>query len=870
MKYLFITLAVATLLQGSVAQAEMEFSCDSELTPEQLQLSLLEFDSSLFSNIPVQLRLDPIDASLTDIECDLYRAANGMNGALCAVIDVVSTDTGADTEAGENAVTVTTPAGSFGDNAVDRLVHFPFSTAEGTLSCDVAVQGLLEAVAAPFLPVETDPQAGRVCVRDVEQGRLVPEAVEAVVRDEAGVETRTGPLTNDGSGCFALDPSFAPGRYEVLSFEVTTSGDATIDLGRVNDLVQPEQMTAALEGVWFLKIGGSGQDLGTFDDPFTSYASFNAAQGAFDGPQAGDFIFAFPTIGASEGGPLRLLDDQWLIGGSENLAATLQEFGLMPPMDSPILGVEQQGPTLLEAFEQPVVQLASNNTLRGLLLFTAFSVALEGDGLGSLSARNLSISSSNGGVVAFANMALDVEIEDFFGGGGINFNGIELVNTTGRFSASNGLIIAVDGQSRPGLGRGVSLDNVENVLLRDLEIEDATNFGVIGQAVRNFSLVDSAVSSSNLANPMETGISLQNVSGDLEIARVAVSGSRDFNILIDNDQGVLEADLSDLQLGREDSEVATNLRALSRFGSFTRLHVSDSIMRGARFNGVDCIVQGSSRFECNLTDLDISRMRPSVFDPVNRRDAVLLRSLADLPNFPSSFTFSYKIIGTQPRGFLVERSSGGLEPNAVGADFTQGTGRVEGHVKNLLAGMEDTADESNFTGVGIKVETGEQVSHRLLAEHVEVFDFFADGVVHVLAAGPSDTTLRDIGYYATFGGIGVRMGDINESPDPASPGHCFDFEDGRLVNWQTGNLVAIFQNNDVPGRFLLPGYTGSPNGENADPSGAASADVESYLTNRGVDLFSFNPEIDPFPSVSNVVGLRGDASGCQLPSMMAN
>ena len=69
----------------------------------------------------------------------------------------------------------------------------------------------------------------------------------------------------------------------------------------------------------------------------------------------------------------------------------------------------------------------------------------------------------------------------------------------------------------------------------------------------------------------------------------------------------------------------------------------------------------------------------------------------------------------------------------------------------------------------------------------------------------------------------------------------------------------------MEGRIQLPGYQGSPNGEDTTPAGTASADITSYLQSRNVNLVSFNPDITPAAYAPNVLGVRATQDACTSP-----
>ena len=340
--------------------------CASSLTSNQVSSALLAESTDYYENIPTRLRLDASNGNAEDILCDVYRAANGMQGALCITYlggpEQVETDP---------VVVVQQPLGSYGDNAVDRLLQIPVAT-DGTISCELITQLEKAGSAQPFLPVETNPRAGQVCVRDVTRAPGIPQVQNALIRDAAGAEFSTGALMNDGNDCFSLDGTFAAGVFEVIGFEVDAYPSGFVDLGQVANLTQPEVITDEVSGVWFIEFGADSDNSGNLANPFNSLATFNAAQGTSNGPQAGDFIYVVNSNPDEFSAPLTLLDGQWLVGRGEGLLDALAAYGLMPAENSELnnttFSEPGSGRSDLSAFERPSVTLARDNTLLGLSL----------------------------------------------------------------------------------------------------------------------------------------------------------------------------------------------------------------------------------------------------------------------------------------------------------------------------------------------------------------------------------------------------------------------------------------------------------------------------------------------------------------------
>jgi len=327
------TLTAGAFLAAATTTAQADSSgleCSDPVSTADVTAALLAAGPNYYQNIPSRLRFDADGPTDTDIRCDVYRAADGMNGALClSFVDAI---------ANPDLPALIQPLGSYGDNAVDRLINLPFDPVSGTVSCTIANELLIAAVAPPFAPVETNPSSGQVCLRDVMRAPDKIAVQNAIIRDAAGVEISTGPLANNGSGCFALSDDYPAGAFEVISFEVDTFAAGTTELGHVANLVQTEVMETQLDGVWFVDVNvdAAGAGSGSLTSPYRSIRAFNSAQGSPTGPQAGDFIYIINGDPSPDSEPLILLDSQWLVGRGDGLLDALAAFGVVPPANSPL------------------------------------------------------------------------------------------------------------------------------------------------------------------------------------------------------------------------------------------------------------------------------------------------------------------------------------------------------------------------------------------------------------------------------------------------------------------------------------------------------------------------------------------------------
>jgi VCBS repeat-containing protein len=162
--------------------------------------------------------------------------------------------------------------------------------------------------------------------------------------------------TGANGGHIAMNPdgSFtytsAPGFNGVDSFTYTlTDADGASDTATVHVSVS--------QHVWFIDNSAAGStNVGTEANPYTSIASFNAAQGTAAGPHAGDTVYLRGGTGTyTEADGVHLLNGQTLVGGGEDLvvgATTIEHAGTRPTIV--VTGAGHDG-----------VDLAQNNHVSG-------------------------------------------------------------------------------------------------------------------------------------------------------------------------------------------------------------------------------------------------------------------------------------------------------------------------------------------------------------------------------------------------------------------------------------------------------------------------------------------------------------------------
>jgi VCBS repeat-containing protein len=200
----------------------------------------------------------------------------------------------------------------------------------------------------------------------------------------------------------------------------TANQDVTITITGAADVVVPA-------GYWFIDNSAVGSaNLGTFDDPFTSIAAFNAAQGTVGGPQDGETVYLRTGTGTyAEPDGINLRNGQTLIGGGEDLIIagnTIEHAGVRPT---------------IEATAGDGVDLGQNNTISGFNIgnTSGADIADSGGTVGTLNASDIAVSGTGqiadidqGGTI---HVTLDSATSTSSSGGAIDLNGV-----TGNFTVT--------------------------------------------------------------------------------------------------------------------------------------------------------------------------------------------------------------------------------------------------------------------------------------------------------------------------------------------------------------------------------------------------------------------------------------------------
>ena len=332
---------------------------------------------------------------------------------------------------------------------------FPYTATDGgasdTATLTVTVTGTNDA---PTIDAGGTDATGSVTeLPDDDPGEDVTVHTDSgtVAFDDVDVnDTHTASFTPQGAfylGTFSLDAVDQMG--DSVGWDFTVSDAAleglaegeiriqtyTVEIDDGNGGTATQNVTITITGagvgvgpqaVWYIDNSAVGStNVGTEDNPFTSIAAFNAAQGTLGGPQPGHTIHLLAGTGTgiyAESDGINLLDGQILVGDAN---------GLVRPTITATAG--------------DGIDVAENNTVTGIDIGSTSGAGIDNDGgtVGTLTVIDVGIGGvrtgqivdiDNGGTL---NVTLNEAASTASSGGAIDLNGVG-----GNFTVTGATTIA--------------------------------------------------------------------------------------------------------------------------------------------------------------------------------------------------------------------------------------------------------------------------------------------------------------------------------------------------------------------------------------------------------------------------------------------
>ncbi|MBV9932610.1 MAG: tandem-95 repeat protein [Alphaproteobacteria bacterium] len=638
-------------------------------------------------------------------------------------------------------------------------------------------------------------------------------------------------MNPDGSFSYTSAPGF--NGADTFTYTLTDSHGAS-DTATVTVSVS--------QHVWFIDNSSAGSNLGTEDNPYTSIAAFNAAQGTANGPHAGDLVYLRGGTGTyTEADGIHLLNGQTLVGGGEDLvlgSTTIEHAGARPTIV--VTGAGHDG-----------VDLAQNNHVSG---FDIGSVTRAGisDSNGSVGTATVTdVGKSGAGQVVDIDQGGTVHITlNSAASTGSSGGAVDLENVSGDFTVSGAL-----GISGTQSGGGVVVAN-------------------------NSGLAVALQGASNISTGSSSGVAFTNNGGG---SSFAASGG--LNISTTSGAGFTASGGGTVTVtGSTNSVTSTTGGAISvqnstiGSGGMTFRSVSSN---GGNDNGITLINAGSGGFTVtgvgttagsggnilNKIGADGSQTQGSGVYLVNTDNVSLSNmNIGGHSNYGifgqlvTNFGLHDSVVGASPNGTSVSEASVAfvnLLGTAVldGDTISGGRGdnlRVVNSLGSLNFTLEDSAAHQAVIGLnnvngndGAHFETNGAASLTLTVDGVDFLGARAD-VLEVLAndASSQDITVTSShfnnshsniaagagGVFLHGGGAGTTLNvnyDIENSTFTGAKGSAIN----ASYNQQAGTIQGYIANNTIgtAGGTTGTGSSGGGDGITAGLDKAAGAGNALYL-----------------------------------------
>ena len=327
---------------------------------------------------------------------------------------------------------------------------------------------------------------------------------------------------------------------------------------------------------------------------------------------------------------------------------------------------------------------------------TATAIDIDGTTIGTNGMTFESVSSSGGTATGI--------VLNNAGSGGFTVTG----NTTTTTAGSGGTIAdktGVNGLASQGIG--VFIQNTDNVSLSQMQLDDFGNFGIRGNNVDGFELIDSVINGTNgNSNAEDEGsISFDELTGTANIHGSNISGGFENNIVIINTSGTLNFDMDDTA----SNQMIVGLNAAATGG--------DSMLIEAQTGATANVVVENT----NFTGARESLFRAEASGNASTLDVTLRDNIFNNTHGSTTNTgggVSIASSGTNvDLDYLIEGSSAnsqtfnGAVGNALSIDVSAGSGSASGTIQNNAIGTLGGPGSGSQRINGIFVGTEGTVGH---------------------------------------------------------------------------------------------------------------------------------------------------------------
>jgi hypothetical protein len=483
-----------------------------------------------------------------------------------------------------------------------------------------------------------------------------------------------------------------------------------------------------------------------------------------------------------------------------------------------------------------------------LNLTTGTNTAFEATGGGTIttSGAGSTLQTTNATALRVVNTTIGAANLSFqrIGSNGGSATGIVLNNTgsngglivTGSGTAGSGGTIAnktgADDQTEQGVG--IYLNQTANVSLSRMQLNDFSNYAILGQNVAGFELTHSVINGANGTNigsetdDLNTAVDQGSVrflglTSEALVANSTISGGRKDNFWVQNSSGTLDRIVFDnVTMGLHSTGDGNNsLRLIARGTSVFNATVQNSSFLGARGDQLDFRAESSGDAELVFTGNTMINTHPSI----------------------ATGGGGVTLIGGSASGLFDLTFENNTLRDAMGSAIllvkTIGPGNIVAMINDNMIGVPGTANSGSMEGSGISVrnEGGAEMSVAVVNNAVYQYNNFgitfqAGGGVDqsgVLNGNVIGNTIANPGNNANIGGFwrGLHLNSGVSSADAFQV--CFDVSGNTMTDSgrNGGEDARLRQRQNSTVR--LPGYLGGAT--NLD-------DVQAYLESRNVTPFT--------------------------------
>ncbi|RMF80076.1 MAG: S-layer family protein, partial [Chloroflexi bacterium] len=411
--------------------------------------------------------------------------------------------------------------------------------------------------------------AGGVLANDVGNGIVIEQLQGAAfTAPSTTAATTNGSVTLNADGSFTYEPNAGFVGMDTFTYTINNIFNTPQTCTATIDVTAPMGMIP-----WFIDNSAAGANLGTFNDPFTSIAAFNAVNNTgVTSPNDDDVIYIFRSTGYNEADGINLDDGQKLFGGGVQFDTVFTADANSSAAYQTFASTAAGANTLIESTGGNGIDLANTNIVEGINIGnTPAGAGINGNGFGTLTLGQVSTVNitGTGQIVNLVTGTLNSTFNSLTttarptGTDGIFMNGVSGNLTATTTSVSGGDQHGIQVINSPAGGgtfnfgnttittngsgdNGILLNN--NNAAQTIQTTNGTINSTGGEAINaTNSNVNMALTNVTSTNSNDDGIDLDGVSGSLTITGL---------VTVDTPVGVLNS--NGITIGTSSATVTIN------------------------------------------------------------------------------------------------------------------------------------------------------------------------------------------------------------------------------------------------------------------------------------------------------------------------